>query len=164
MSFWGAGGWGSRWQKPVCAPRRSRSRWSCWAPWPGRRSQKEQRIWLASQVGVYRAGRGKVDVLLQVLWKWLRNNACRSQFSESISVHPGQKGRRQSQKICRSISFYFITARFVNWKSSLRNVTQFLSGINKFDFFLYSKWLFFKISWDFSLYTTTVKLNTHLLG
>lgn len=75
---------------------------------------KERRIWLDSQIGVYRAGRGKVDVLLEVLWKLLRNNACRRQFSESISVHEGQKGRQQNQKFCKSISFYFIAARFMN--------------------------------------------------
>lgn len=61
---------------------------------------KEQKIWLDSQIGVYRAGRGKVDVLLEMLWKSLRNNACRRQFSESISVHKGQKGMQKNQKFC----------------------------------------------------------------
>lgn len=57
---------------------------------------KEQSIWLDSQIGVYKAGRGKMDVLLEMLWKSFRNNACRRQFSESISVH---KRRAPESKI-----------------------------------------------------------------
>lgn len=127
-------------------------------------ARKEQRIWLDSQIGVYRAGRGKVDVLLEVLWKLPRNNACRRQFSESISVHKGQKRMQQNQKFCKLISFYFITARFMNWKRSLSNLTQFPSGIIRFNFFNTQTYCFFKISWDFSLCTTIVKPDTRLLG
>lgn len=75
---------------------------------------KVQKIWLDSQIGVYRAGRGKVDVLLEMLWKSLRNNACRRQFSESISVHEEQKCMQENQKFCKLISFSFVTARFMN--------------------------------------------------
>lgn len=95
---------------------------------------KEWRIWLDSQIGVRRAGRGQVDVLLEVLWKSLRNNASRRQFLESISVHKGQKGTQHNQNFCKSISFYFITQRFTNCKRSLSNLTWFPSGITRFNF------------------------------
>jgi len=94
-------------------------------------------------MGVYRAGRRKVDASLEMLWKLLRNNACRRQFSESISVHEGQKGMQQNEKLCKSISFYFITATLVNCKRSLSSLTRFPNGIIRFNFFFILKTIVF---------------------
>lgn len=85
--------------------------------------------------------------------------------SQSLFLFTRDKKRmQQNQKFCKFISFYFITARFMNWKRSLSNLTQFPSGIIRFNFFNTQTYCFFKISWDFSLCTTIVKPDTQLLG
>lgn len=147
---WGSSKWGRKWRWPIRAaqvlPEGPAAPGASLGTGPGSTTtRKEQRIWLGSQMGVYKAGRGKVDVLLEMLWKLLRNNACRRQFSESISVHEGQKGMHQEQKFCKSISFYFTTARFINWKKFEK-----CDSVSKWNYTLYTQTYCF-FNWFFPL-------------